>query len=430
MLSLRCLPMKPLAVILAVGLFLPFPQGDASATQMDEFLYNEVLFLRGVELGSGGRALALGGAYRALSDDLSALTWNPAGLASVRRIEISLGLAQVNTTDDAVISDITTSNQLSRTRLNELGLVFPVPTYRGSLVFGLGYQQVHSIDSFGTFVQNDSLSDFSADEMETGRLGMWSLGMGIDISPTVSAGLALRLWTGYNDYSYDESLNWSDGDWETYDQSIDLDLSGFSALTGVLVKPTPWLRLGASLESPLKLKVEESYHSNEQSYYDEQTTGESFSGSYVYHLTRSFRAGLGVAGLIGPVVLTSDAVLNDWSQITYNDEPSFAELTRDEANREIAKRLKPTLDLHFGAEFWVPQTPVRLQAGYGRLPSPFKGDDVISDKDLFSGGMSVLVDQALLVQTTVVYTSWHRDIGGWGEDLQLTHLQITLAYRF
>lgn len=41
------------------------------------------------ELGAGARALALGGAYTAAADDVSALFWNPAGLARLDRAEIS-----------------------------------------------------------------------------------------------------------------------------------------------------------------------------------------------------------------------------------------------------------------------------------------------------------------------------------------------------
>jgi tetratricopeptide (TPR) repeat protein len=41
------------------------------------------------ELGAGARALALGGAYPAVADDVTALSWNPAGLARVDRIEVS-----------------------------------------------------------------------------------------------------------------------------------------------------------------------------------------------------------------------------------------------------------------------------------------------------------------------------------------------------
>src|SRR3990170_2393337 len=39
--------------------------------------------------GVGGRALAMGGAYYAISDDATAAYWNPAGLANLQRKELS-----------------------------------------------------------------------------------------------------------------------------------------------------------------------------------------------------------------------------------------------------------------------------------------------------------------------------------------------------
>lgn len=49
--------------------------GSAKATTAASFL----------ELGVGGRAMGLGGAYTAVADDASALYWNPAGLTNVER---------------------------------------------------------------------------------------------------------------------------------------------------------------------------------------------------------------------------------------------------------------------------------------------------------------------------------------------------------
>lgn len=418
---------RSVGMFLIAGLSAGALTAPSQAT-IHEDLYNETVFLRGLELGTGGRALALGGAYRALSDDLSALYWNPAGLAHVRRIEIALGISQVMTTDEAQIGTNKVSDQLSRTRLNEVGLVFPVPTYRGSLVFALGYHKLHAYDSFGTFHTVSADSSFHGDELETGRLGIWSVGMAIDISPQVSAGIALHLWTGYDNYSWNAHTVWDSQTWSSFDQSIDSDLSGFSVVTGVLLCPTPWLRVGATLESPLKLTIDEHYsHLAESSLGEEQD--DSFSARYEYSVTRPFRGGVGTAAMIGPVGLSADAVLNDWSQISFSDEPPFLGLDRDQANREIARNLKPTADIHFGVELWVPHTPARLQAGYAWLPSPFDDGEVLSDKHIFSGGISTILDPSLLVQASISWAGWERSLGGWGEDLQLTHLLLTLSYR-
>jgi len=406
-------------------LFLLVPYSIAG--NVDDFLYSEVIFLRGIELGAGGRALALGGAYRALSDDLSALYWNPAGLASVRRIEMSLGLSQSTTMDDATLQNETLSNQLSRTRLNELGVVFPFPTYRGSLVFAIGYHQVQNFDSFGSVVETNSTQTIESDELESGRLGLWSLGMAIDISPTVSVGLSLRYWTGFNDYSFTEDTLWVNTNWANYKDTYNFDLSGFNAITGIITRPANWLHVGASIETPLSLKRKGDFSWMYDANYEDYEGG---SGKYEYSLKRSYRVGLGVAALWGPVILTSDAVMTDWSQTEFKDDPYYTDYNKESANIGITTSLRPTIDLHFGTEVWIPHTPVRLQAGFAHYPSPFKNDDIITDKNVFSGGFNVLLDQALLLQSTVSWTSWQRSLYGWAEDLQMSHLLMTIAYRF
>ncbi|MDZ4122342.1 MAG: hypothetical protein U1C33_07955, partial [Candidatus Cloacimonadaceae bacterium] len=50
------------------------------------------LFAGGFALtGVGSRATAMGGAFRAVSDDASAMFWNPAGLAFMDENSITLG---------------------------------------------------------------------------------------------------------------------------------------------------------------------------------------------------------------------------------------------------------------------------------------------------------------------------------------------------
>ena len=47
-----------------------------------------------LQLGVGGRAMGLGGAYTAVADDASALYWNPAGLTSVEKRDVTFMHAQ------------------------------------------------------------------------------------------------------------------------------------------------------------------------------------------------------------------------------------------------------------------------------------------------------------------------------------------------
>ncbi|MCH7756428.1 hypothetical protein IH970_15080, partial [candidate division KSB1 bacterium] len=47
----------------------------------------EEIFSLGMQLGTGARAIAMGGAYTSVGGDFSASFWNPAALADIRRVE-------------------------------------------------------------------------------------------------------------------------------------------------------------------------------------------------------------------------------------------------------------------------------------------------------------------------------------------------------
>ena len=69
-------------IILAV---LLVPAGPAFAAETASFL----------NIGVGGRGLAMGGAYTALADDANAIYWNPAGLARLEKREVTASHAEL-----------------------------------------------------------------------------------------------------------------------------------------------------------------------------------------------------------------------------------------------------------------------------------------------------------------------------------------------
>src|ERR1051325_6184070 len=58
------------------------------------------------QLGIGGRPLALGGAYTAISDDVYAPYWNPAGVANLKGFRASLSSVQLRITGPNNLFDL------------------------------------------------------------------------------------------------------------------------------------------------------------------------------------------------------------------------------------------------------------------------------------------------------------------------------------
>ena len=88
------------------------------------------------------RTAAMGNAFVGLADDVTALYWNPAGLAQLRYSEFAVGLTNFTVTTDATLLGNTGSDKQSVLKFNDIGLAIPFPVVRGALVFGAAYNRL------------------------------------------------------------------------------------------------------------------------------------------------------------------------------------------------------------------------------------------------------------------------------------------------
>ncbi len=93
------------------------------------------------ELGPGGRSLGMGTAGMSFLDDYSSIYWNPAGIGQTKLSEFSFGLSTLSHQNTATFMGTENSFTNSETSLDHLGLVYAIPTARGSLSFAIGYDR-------------------------------------------------------------------------------------------------------------------------------------------------------------------------------------------------------------------------------------------------------------------------------------------------
>ncbi|MBU2625337.1 MAG: hypothetical protein KKG33_07235, partial [candidate division Zixibacteria bacterium] len=212
--------------------------------------------------GIGARGLGMGGAQIAAGMDGTAIVYNPAVLARIRRIEILAGLSHEKYSNDeniypnGVKVDPTLDGvSRSHTRLNTLNVAVPAPTYRGSAVVGFGINRVTSFDhAFQRSRIVSSDSRVRGTELETGELYLYSAGGAIDISPRVSLGLSLNLYNGKDNYTWDYD---STGVSQTsYTQFVDADYTGVSAKVGMIASPNGNTSIGVVVETPIKFQID------------------------------------------------------------------------------------------------------------------------------------------------------------------------------
>ena len=132
--------MKSINLIILATLTILFMVPHAGLSQ-------EEIFSMGSEYGVNARAMGMGNARIATSDDYSAAFNNPAGLGQLRRMELHGTFSHLKFNNDATFLGNQIDDSKTSTQLNSLGFAFPVPTYRGSLVFSVGFARIKDYES-------------------------------------------------------------------------------------------------------------------------------------------------------------------------------------------------------------------------------------------------------------------------------------------
>jgi long-subunit fatty acid transport protein len=370
----------------------------------------------------GARALSMGGAYIAVATDATALVYNPAGLARVTRIEFSGGMTHQRYSSRTQLGAYPQfeGNPQNNTRFSSANVVFPVPTYRGSLVLALGVNRVRSFDRTMQLYVDDPQESRMGMESESGSLYIWSFGGAIDVSPNVSVGGAINLWSGKGSYSW--LFDRSPGDMLKFDDTIKDDYSGFNAKFGFRIQPNRHLVFGGTIDSPVTYTIEEDV--NQVTVEDGVSDTEFWSSEYKVSLP--FSMGAGMALYVDNLTLAGDINYTDWTQMEYKRLDELAE-----ANRKIKETYTDALRFHLGAEYLFPQISTSLRAGFYHDPLPYKSKWVEKNRNFFTTGIGFLIDQVMIFDIALAHGSW--EVKGFTNDLTekytATRIFVSVAYR-
>ena len=306
--------------------------GSTASAQYAE----DVLRFSQFGLASGARSLGMGNAAVGMAEDYSALFWNPAGLAQLRNYEFSAGLSFLDYSNSARFLGTKTGASNSILNLNNLGIVYPVPTSRGSLTFAFGFNRVSNYSTQTAFSgfnatssivsslipdvdlmslsaasRQEYLDDnipyqlFLADTLngqfvtsifdsveqsatirEGGGANHWSFGGAIDVAKDLSLGATVSLVTG--SYTYDREFRENDTrnvyqkapgdtyglfDQFSYVSTINSDMTGFNALFGLMYRKQGKFRIGFTVRTPTYYTIKEKYSDEGRSRFDPNLNG-------------------------------------------------------------------------------------------------------------------------------------------------------------
>lgn len=369
--------------------------------------------------GMGARALAMGGAYTAVSNDYSATFWNPAGLSQLNKSSFYASIGHL--THSADISYGSNSPSIfedSYSSLDGIGVTFKVPTRRGSLVWAIGRNTLYGFDNNLSTSIGTSGEEISV--LENGAIHAWTGAMGIEISPRTSFGISLNLLIG--DRKFDLQKRGTTGDLAF---TIKNEYTGFSLIFGGLYRGDK-ANFGLSITMPTYYKVDdigigslEDVPANE------------------YKLNIPFKANVGLSTNLGAVLIAADLHFIDYSQIDFSSNivDTNGVIIDGEINRDILLNLSSNIGYGVGLEYLLPFTNAKIRFGLSNTPSAFKNDDG-DDRLALSTGIGMLLDKQIKLDLTYIRTSWERRLSSSfftqsiKEDAVDGRLLFSVSYRY
>jgi long-subunit fatty acid transport protein len=412
----------------------------------------------------GARAAGMGNTSVGLADDFSALFTNPAGLASLRNFEFSVGLSNSSYNNNVAFFGQSTSSNSSVTNLNNLGLVYPVPTSRGSLSFAFGFARIANYTTSAVFsgfnpysslveslTPNVNLNGMSSSDVtnlldynipyqifladtingrlypnvtdsvgqagdirEGGGLNSWSLGGAVDIAKDLSLGVTFSLVSG--SYSYDRLFTESDArnvyhygppfdfDHFIYESTISSDITGYNLLFGLMYRKQGRYKIGFTVKTPTYYEISENFSDVGTSYFD---NGDNYTISNPGTTKYNIRTPIVLSGgasfqLTDWLLLAGDAEYTDWTQMEFtNNNPDL-----QSENRVIRDILQATTNLRGGAEVTLWNYGVQLRGGVTYNPSPYRDDPKDYDQVYYTAGVGVALDQNVVLNASYAYGTW------------------------
>ncbi len=411
--------------------------------------------------GVGTRSMAMGGAYVGVADDFTAVFWNPAGLAQIQQREIYVALNRNSFENQSSVGGVSATTDVRNTQFGSLGFVLPWPVMQGSFVLAAGINRVSDFD-WGLDVRGrlDSL-DVEDRFRHEGGLTATTIAAAIDVSPSVSFGLAINMVSGKDKIS-NEYISLDSEDFFFERRFIDREQfdddyqRAFTATLGAMVRTprnNPRLRLGLAATTGATHEIAYTFHAPPDTAFSivELDDGRVFTAASIkfndrYKLSLPLSLGAGVSYRPMPQLLLAAGVhATEWSQTEY----AGTDAAQLRSSSDFERQYDDIVRWHLGAEYQMPQVGVDLRVGVYSDPLPFIGPrdpqrvvdeetnplvSAIQDRRYLTAGAGFFLEETVRLDLTFSRGSYEQveGTGGTrlGEQATLQRLLLGVSYRF
>ena len=343
--------------------------------------------------GSGARAAGMGNAFIAVSDDGTAASWNPAGLAQLREAEFSLVHATSRRNQSfegyrtfdgsSAFTTLTTGSRTADIEFASAAVPFrlggkPVTVQVGwRRLYELGAQVHGDVRRVPVGPTARAEGTIRTDNVSNGSVNLWSLAGAVSLTSRLSAGLSLDVYrSGWEERQNFNELPGILGSGDFWSQTQTNKLRGHAFNFGLLLA-YPEASVGLVYHGALQADLSQSLSVR-------STLNDPFDLSADTDLQFPRSIGVGVAWRPRPLLrLAVDVTYNEWTQFLVS-EPSDSGVVLsffDGLPPELSAT-RDTVSLNVGMEKLFPTrglfVPLRIGAAY----EPQGGRDPLLRDDL------------------------------------------------
>jgi len=314
--------------------------------------------------GSQSLATAVGMATVASGQTIPGRSSNPANLGFHR-----FGSVQMNFTSANFESGLASR---SESGIGSLYAVLPARVFQGSLVYSVGilrdndFTEAHEVNSV--------LRE------QSGGLYSTELAVAVEFVRNMMVGIQVNYLQGGREHTLDSTGT-------TYSSLLKPKYKGISTTIGFVQRASPYYQIGASVQLPSLVWVNEKYNEWKGS-----SSSDIESKSHKYELHRPLSFHLGGAFFYQEISAFYEMEWTDWGNLEFTSDEYFTSDIVD-INRELSSELTSTMAHKLGLAYHPSILPTHFYLGFQRLPVPFKGEYDNDVRHVFSGGISHLLNQ-------------------------------------
>ena len=205
-------------------------------------------------VGSGARALGMGGAFISIADDATAASWNPAGLVQLKRPEVSIVgsfLYRSEGFESSAHFTITEKETIDVANLNYFSIVTPFSLSNINMAISVNYQNLYDFTS----ECNPYNEQIYINRKMIGNLSPIGFAYSIQVTPSLQWGITLNFWSQFFGANRLKETYQMGGLYESIVKKVH-EINGVNMNTGFLWHPSEKFGIGAVFKTPFSADID------------------------------------------------------------------------------------------------------------------------------------------------------------------------------